>query len=135
VRPRRDPGWLDPVWQNRRKHIPPPGLSPAEVGRATEYGGASYYHPNFRSDADRRRLEMMCVTGIDGDQRVANVELHERSAVRCFFVKVEEAVIGYSDGEATHYVYAEWSMDGSVHGRPVTAAELSKKGADRELLG
>jgi len=102
-------------------------LSPAEVGRATEDGEPALYHPNFRSDADRCRLEMMCVTGVELRR--------ERSAVRCFFVKVEEAVIGYSDGEATHYVYAEWSMDGSVHGRPITAAELSKKGADRGLLG
>jgi hypothetical protein len=45
-----------------------------------------------------------------------------------------DEVIGFSDGQPTQYVYAEWTPDGAVHGRPITAAELIKKEADRHAF-
>jgi len=75
---------------------------------------------------------MACVnTNVGVPQR--GHELPTRKGIRCFYIKMNQ-VIGYSNGEETYYVYAEWAMNGSVHGRPITAAELVKKGASREVL-
>ena len=81
----------------------------------------AYYHPECSSDADRETLEMRCArTGTCFKQR--------SDGVRCYYLLIDSTV-GASDGEETRYVYAELAVGGEVHGRPISAGLLRKKGA------
>jgi hypothetical protein len=62
-----------------------------------------------------RDIEMECIDH--------GTELPPADHVRRFY-REYSFVVGASDGEETHYVYVEWSQDGSVHGRPITRTEL-----------
>ena len=103
-----------------------PGVKAAdEVGELTAHGQPALYHPDARGHHERERVEMVCVA--------CGIPLGVRRGIRCYYIRMDD-VIGFSDGEATCYVYAEWSMDGEVHGRPITRQELIRKGANREAL-
>lgn len=89
------------------------------------FGGKTvpaFYHPDYSSDASRKDLEMLCVRN--------GTELNPGGArtKRCFFMRMD-SVVGASNGEETKYVYAEYLISGEVHGRPITAEELRRKGA------
>jgi hypothetical protein len=90
----------------------------------TEHGTARC-HPFFKP-ADIERLEMACVTGAGRELPVT------KPKVKSFWMEVGEngGVLGASDGEETPYLYAERTMSGDVHGRPMTARQLRARGAD-----
>jgi hypothetical protein len=109
--------WQEPTWLSYRKHRPPPGLSWAEIVWATKEGPA-FYHPNVVGRIEE--LEMLCVR--------TGEELGGHAFVRDFWLRFD-FVVGASKGEETHYFLAEWASSGDVHGRPISAEELRRKGA------
>jgi hypothetical protein len=81
----------------------------------------AYYHPTHAAAAARMDLEMRCVReGVQFQQG--------HHAKRCYYLRLG-FVVGASDGEETEYVYAEHARSGEVHGRPITARELRRRGA------
>ena len=110
--------WQDPIWvANYKKHRPPPRWPWPRIVAATKHGPA-YYHPDLVNQIEE--LEMLCVR--EGE------EFGGHAFVRDFW-RMFDFVVGASKGAETRYVFAEWSSEGHVHGRPITAEELRKKGA------
>ena len=58
-----------------------------------------------------------------------NVHLIRETGSKRTFWRDLGVVIGASDGEETTFVFVEWTASGTVHGRPISAAELRRKGA------
>lgn len=109
--------WRAPAWVLFKKHRPPPRRSWWEIVQATKHGNARY-HPDLVNRIEQ--LEMLCVR---------QGQLYgRRSVIRDFWLRFE-FVVGASKGKETNYVTAEWHQSGPVHGRPITAEELRKKGA------
>ena len=123
--PPADDEWASPVWEALYdKHHPEPRLPWREVVRSTgERGGIAKYGPHGEVTVEYiERIEMETV-------RMADHELLPRCkpTVRAFWRKMDQRV-GASNGEVTEYVYVEWHLNGSVHGRPMTKKDLEKRG-------
>jgi hypothetical protein len=113
--------WPDPVWKDWKKHLPPPRVAWSELVEETAKSGQpALYHPNFRSPQSREELEMRCV-------REGRMFRETQNAKRCFYLNVGQT-IGASNGRETSYVHAEQSIQGEVHGRPISIDELRTKG-------
>ena len=113
--------WDRKLWDERRKHVPPPGIPWDDLVEETAQSKApSLYHLTYANSHARRELEFDCVTRGTQIKEVPNSK-------RCFYKRMEQ-VVGASEGKETFYVYAEWSISGAVHGRPISEDELRKKG-------
>lgn len=112
--------WLPIRWDiHGRKHRPPPGVAWAALVRESgERGGVSVYHPNV-SEAEQEALELLCAT--------AGTLIREHNGKRTYWMRVGR-VIGAADGDETEYLFVERLMSGTVHGRPMTAEGIRKKG-------
>ena len=110
--------WLPPVWvpwlHGFRRGVPWD-----QQIRDTADGKARY-----AQHVDIEALEMSLV---DPSNVIAHELPRTRRAVRMFWMDTG-AMIGASCGEETTMVYVEWAQSGAVHGRPITLAELKRKG-------
>lgn len=59
-----------------------------------------------------------------GTEIVARRRPHQR-----YYWRRMEGIIGASQGKETNLIYVEYGASGNVHGRPITEAELKRKGA------
>jgi hypothetical protein len=129
--PPTDDEWANPRWEGGyTKHHPVQRVSWEQVVESTGLRGgrqkgkpvAKYGpHPSI-TVAFIEQIEMAAV-------RVAANELLPRVKpnVRAFWSQLEQS-IGASDGEVTDYIYVEWHLNGSVHGRPMTRQDLIRRG-------
>jgi hypothetical protein len=111
--------WLPKV---ARKHIPESGrtlesLREESAGRM----GDAWYHPRLSHD-EIERIEMETVrVGTEFKKKKGNPVL------RAYWRDMGE-IIGVSKGKDTTYVYVTYHVSGVVHGLPITADELRRKG-------
>ena len=87
----------------------------------------AYYHPSIRLQ-EQQQVEMECVL-LDEFRFPVFGKFIRVVGVKCSFWRDMGRVIGASAGEETNLIYVEWSKSGFVHGRPITASQLRKKGA------
>jgi hypothetical protein len=111
---------------------PPQQASPAtrvawEELVAESRGGVAYYHPTI-SMQEQETLEKRCVEIDSTGQLIHGRLLSETNSKCCFWIRAD-TIIGVSEGEETCYIHVEWAS-GTIHGRPITPAELKKKGAE-----
>lgn len=109
--------WAPPRLVPYEKHRPPPHIAWNDLIADTEDGNACY-HPDI-TPAVQAHLETQCL------QRTPFNEVRHK---RMYFGEVNR-IVGASEGEETRYLYVECLTSGEAHGRPITAAELRRKGA------
>ena len=114
--------WLPALWDiHDRKHRPPPGVDWRKLIRESgEPDGVSIYHPAVTVGM-QEGMELRWVSG--GGQF-----LRESAGKRTFWMDLG-MMIGAADGEETTFIFVEWAMSGTVHGRPMSLEGLRKKGA------
>jgi len=84
-----------------------------------EPGEEACYHPSI-TIARQEAMEMGCIA----PERLFSVLRHKRM----YFMDIGR-IIGASSGEETSVLYVEHLTSGEVHGRPITANDLRRKGA------
>lgn len=124
--------WAEPRWDSEtyeRNHLNITTRdwerSIARAWTGTKNAKAKY-NPNF-SRAQIEKLELDCARGNAGQpiKTTANI----KTFYRHIGDHVQGRPIGASSGEDTEYIFVIRQRDGSVHGYPITKAELrSKKG-------
>lgn len=113
--------WAPPRWVFYNKHRPPPGLAWNTLVHETgKPKGEAFYHARISVER-QQKLEMDCIA----NGRLFSTIRHKRM----YFIKMDD-IIGASSGLETSYLYAEHLACGQVHGRPITADALRKKGAN-----
>jgi hypothetical protein len=112
--------WATPRWQQYEKHRPPNVIGWRElVAETGKPGGEAYYHGSV-SRIEQQEMEMGCIEPARLFRQLRNKRMYYADIGRR---------IGASDGENTNFLYVEWLISGEVHGRPITVAELKRKGA------
>lgn len=121
------PGWSFPVWQEAyNKHHPEYNRAWDATVRSTSISPPTAKY-NVRLTLEQiRDLEMDCVTG-----QGIEIQPQGKPHVRVFWREVNEVhfSVGASSGSETTCIYVEYHNCGAVHGRPMTLAELKRKGA------
>ena len=118
-------GWLEPRWDTlvQRKHTRANQRDWDEsrvVARTGEEAQPAQYDPHL-SDEELQAMEMGCVR----DQG----RLIRQTRVKRMYFRQMDREIGASLGQRTAFVYVEYQIGGSVHGRPITEEELRRKEA------
>ena len=128
--------WSAPFWDElySRKHRKPSKRSRQMWDRSIlaastqGEGEDAVYDPNLTA-RDIEQIEMDCVRNALSALGRAPGELRlDICHVRRFYVRLGN-IIGASEGIKTDYILVQYENNGSVHGRPVTAAYLRSRGA------
>jgi hypothetical protein len=119
-----DLGFRPPSWEaDYDKHYPDYSVSWKQILRTTRgLEGVARYHPSL-SLADIERTEIETVSLGLGVEIVEKQQPHKR-----VFWRRMAATVGASNGRETDLIYVEYGRQGNVHGRPITEAELRRKG-------
>ena len=113
--------WLTPTWRDHGKKHRPGNIEWRKLVKASvPPEGTSFYHPSI-SEAEQQSLELDCV--------VNGTILSEVAGKRTFYIDAKR-VVGAADGAEVEFVFAEWAMCGTVHGRPMSRKELRRRGAN-----
>lgn len=111
-------------WQRYLKHrrsTPADWKASRSVERSRRPRGVAQYDPSRYGrglDDAVETLEVSCVE--DG------IMINETKNIRRFYLEMDH-IVGACSGELTPYVYAQWEIDGSIHGRPISPTELKDK--------
>ena len=114
--------WQPPQWSDRDKHWTRRGWDWEEVVAQTGAKRAPARYIPELLPSEIEALEMGCMA----DE--TNEFLSNKRHVRYFFLDAGK-IIGASAGKEVRHIFVEYHMDGTVHGRPITAQELRQKGA------
>lgn len=125
--------WVPPRWdKNSWKHLLPAGARWAAAVPRTGQGKAwAKYHPSL-TETLVEQMEMTCldtngqINTAAGWHEIPGAKPH----IRMFWRHVVGLAhsLGASEGVETDFQYVEYQSSGSVHGRPISRAELVTKG-------
>lgn len=112
--------WRPPQWTTRHKHRPPrPALWDRIVVQTGQKGHPARYAPGLGPD-ELEEMEMGALRPGVG------VELRTVGTKRRYY-RAFDHVIGASNGQLVQHIFVEWHQGASVHGRPITVAELRQR--------
>lgn len=131
-----DSQWGPPTtntWRRYPTHLPIKGKRWEDVVKLTgqkhapsRYGPHPSINEGFIRDAELQTIRDALTEETKQNRKVFELP-RPYPHVRAFWKKFEH-IVGASGGEATQYVYVEYNLDGSFHGRPITETLLLGKG-------
>lgn len=120
--------WKPPRWVFYKKHCPArikdENAARIRSSRSGE-GKATYLIPREQIEILELRAVGPSPDGVGPNEILPRKTLHTRH----FWLDAGH-VIGASDGELTSFIYVIYGSSGEVHGYPITAQELKRKGVE-----